>query len=103
MKNRLIIFLFCSFAFKGICQDSNLYKSDTTIGTLKEEIFKFINKTNKSDFNLCKYNVYVIYVYQLNQEQNCNGYTVGYIHNFIDYNEIEPQYYFSDSTNIIIM
>jgi len=103
MKNRLIILLFCSFAFKGICQDSNLYKSDTTIGTFKEELNKFIDKTNKRDLNICKYYVYVIYMYPISQEQSCYGYTISYIFNYDEYDDVKPEYYFSDSANIILI
>lgn len=97
-----ILILLCFFSFNGICQ-----KSTTTIvkrpKSFIEELNNFIDKTNKSSSNFCKYYVYVVYVYPFNNDINCNEYTISYIQNHIEYNFVEPQYYYSDNSNLIIV
>lgn len=105
MEKLLLIFMFLLLPlFKGFCKCNNCQVDSGNIGTLSEELNKFTSSINKKYPKICRYFVYVIYVYPLNDEKECRGYTISYVFNFDELNNIvDPQYYVLDTTNLIVV
>jgi hypothetical protein len=104
MKKIFVFILLYSITHQGFSQNLILNKKmEIKVTKFSNELQTFIKACNNEAPKLCQYFVYVVYAYPLNNQEKCIGYTVSYIFNSSDLNNIKPQYYYSDSINLIVV
>lgn len=102
-KNIIFIIFFNFLIFTGFSQNYELVNAKINYdNTFLYELNYFINKCNAKG-KASMYYVYVVRVYPLNNQKNCIGYTVSYIINYWETKFIQPQLYYSDSINLVVV